>query len=100
MRALSQQRDHLDQEERNVAEMSLDQLDQERPKIVTKVKAHMNAFKRSFVDRDEVIEIATLCAMLGEPLLLLGPPGTGKVYCAHDSQRVFISLRNNALSTC
>ena len=91
MRALRQQRDHLDEEERNVAEMSLDQLDQERPKIVTKVKAHMNALKRSFVDRDEVIEIATLCAMLGEPLLLLGPPGTGKsLLCSRFAESLHI----------
>ena len=34
---------------------------------------------QSFVDRQEVIKLAMLCILLGEPLLLLGPPGTDKL---------------------
>lgn len=33
---------------------------------------------RYFVGKDELLELMALCTVAGEPLLLVGPPGTGK----------------------
>ncbi len=42
------------------------------------VRALNRALQRSFVGRDEAINMLILTAVAGEPLLLLGPPGTAK----------------------
>lgn len=36
------------------------------------------SLQRDFVGREETIDILVLCAVAGEPLLLIGPPGVGK----------------------
>jgi MoxR-like ATPase len=61
-----------------ISNLSLEQLDIERPVLIDRLQQHISMLSQHFVDRKEVIELAVLCAMLGEPLLLLGPPGTGK----------------------
>lgn len=42
------------------------------------VRLLSRTLQRSFVGRDEVIRMMILTAVAGEPLLLLGPPGTAK----------------------
>lgn len=42
------------------------------------VRTLTRALQREFVGRNEAIELMILTAVAGEPLLLVGPPGTGK----------------------
>ncbi len=52
-----------------------------------KLRALLRAVQRKFVGRNEEIRLMLLMAVAGEPLLLIGPPGTGKTaiieYLAH-----------------
>ncbi len=42
------------------------------------VRTLTRALQREFVGRNEAVELLVLAAVAGEPLLLIGPPGTGK----------------------
>ena len=80
-----------EQQENEISLLSLQELDSERAGLIDKVQQHMQLLNQCFVARDRVIELATLCAMLGEPLLLLGPPGTGKsLLCRYLSESLHI----------
>ena len=61
-----------------ISTYSLDELDAELPDLCDRVQRHIESLSQWFVDRRDTIEIAMLCAILGEPLLLIGPPGTAK----------------------
>ena len=88
---MTKTQDHLNQEKVQVAKLNLEQLDQERPKLLEAVQQHLLMLNQFFVDREEVLELAMLCALLGEPLLLLGPPGTGKsLLCSRVSESLHI----------
>lgn len=62
----------------DLSHLTFDQLDLERPQLCQRVRQHIDSLSQWFVNRDEVMEVATICALLGEPLLLFGPPGTAK----------------------
>ena len=64
----------LSEGEVRINSYSLEELDAELPDLCDRVQRHIESLSQWFVDRREVIEIATLCAVLGEPLLLIGPP--------------------------
>ena len=64
--------------ESRISASSLEELDVELPDLCHRVQRHIDSLSQWFVDRRETIEIAMLCAVLGEPLLLIGPPGTAK----------------------
>ena len=68
----------IDELTRRVAEMSDEAIDEAFDGARQRIHAHRAHLARSFVGREEAIEIALLCAVAQEPLLLLGPPGTGK----------------------
>ncbi len=84
-----------DQQELAVFHLSLEQLDAQRADIVGRIQSHISDLSRALVNRNEVIEMATLCATLGEPLLLLGPPGTGKsLLCSRFAESLNISAND------
>ena len=86
-----QAQDNLNKEKAKLSELTLEQLDRERPKLSEALQQHILMLNQSFVDRHEVIELAMLCVLLGEPLLLLGPPGTGKsLLCSRVSESLNI----------
>ena len=76
--ATDQTINHQEMLDRKVMDFTFEQLDRELPDLCRRARAHIQGLAQWFVDRDEVIEIAMICAILGEPLLLLGPPGTAK----------------------
>lgn len=55
-----------------------DELEDEIDEIRGRIHRHTAALKGWFVARDRELELATLCASVGEPLLFVGPPGTAK----------------------
>ncbi len=55
-----------------------DELEDRIDGIRERINAHARALDGWFVGRGEQINLATLCAAVGEPLLLVGPPGTAK----------------------
>lgn len=57
---------------------TLDQLEPEIDDIRQRILQHRRGLKEYFVARDEEIDLAILCAVAQEPLLLVGPPGTAK----------------------
>jgi MoxR-like ATPase len=57
---------------------TLEQLEPEIDDIRARVLQHRRGLKEYFVARDEEIDLAILCAVAQEPLLLVGPPGTAK----------------------
>lgn len=68
----------LAQGEAQINTSSLEDLDAELPALCDRVQRHIESLSQWFIDRREVIEVAMVCAILGEPLLLVGPPGTAK----------------------
>ena len=70
--------DELNAAESEISSRSLSELEAELASLCDRVQRHVDTLSQWFVERREVIKIATLCATLGEPLLLLGPPGTAK----------------------
>jgi MoxR-like ATPase len=57
---------------------TLEQLEPEIDDIRARILQHRRGLKEYFVARDEEIDLAILCAVAQEPLLLVGPPGTAK----------------------
>ncbi len=57
---------------------TLDQLELEIDDIRGRILQHRRDLKEYFIARDEQIDLAMLCAVSQEPLLLVGPPGTAK----------------------
>lgn len=51
------------------------------------VQEVLNPMKRTFVDKDEVIDLLGVCLVAGENLFLLGPPGTAKSALVLDLSR-------------
>lgn len=44
----------------------------------------INPMKRTFVGKDEVIDVLAVCLTAGENLFILGPPGTAKTAIVHE----------------
>jgi MoxR-like ATPase len=44
----------------------------------------INPMKRTFVGKDEVIDLLGICLVAGENLFILGPPGTAKTALVHE----------------
>lgn len=53
-------------------------LAKEAPAIRERINTFRVALGRFFVDKQELIDTMTVCAVAQEPLLLVGPPGTAK----------------------
>ena len=62
-----QAQNNLYKEKAKLSELTLEQLDRERPKLLEALQQHILMLNQSFVDRQEVIELAMLCILLGEP---------------------------------
>ena len=53
----------------------------------------INPMKRTFVGKDEVIDVLAVCLTAGENLFILGPPGTAKTAIVHEiGARLFLAL--------
>ncbi len=57
---------------------TLDELEPEIDAVRTRILTHGRDLKEYFVGRDTEIDLAILCAVAQEPLLMVGPPGTAK----------------------
>jgi MoxR-like ATPase len=57
---------------------TLNELDREIDDIRARINLHRRELREYFVNRDEEIDLATICACAQEPLLFVGPPGTAK----------------------
>jgi MoxR-like ATPase len=52
--------------------------------ITTRLSSEvLNAMKRDFVGKDEIIDLLGICLIGGENLFILGPPGTAKTALVH-----------------
>jgi MoxR-like ATPase len=61
-----------------VGELTFEALQQEAPALRERLNRFRQSLGRFFVDKQELIDLMTLCAVAQEPLLLVGPPGTAK----------------------
>ncbi len=57
---------------------TLNELEREIDDIRSRINQHRRELREYFVNRDEEIDLATICACAQEPLLFVGPPGTAK----------------------
>ncbi len=57
---------------------TLNELEREIDDIRSRINLHRRELREYFVNRDEEIDLATICACAQEPLLFVGPPGTAK----------------------
>lgn len=57
---------------------TLNELEREIDAVRARINQHRRALREYFVNRDEEIDLATVCAAAQEPLLFVGPPGTAK----------------------
>ena len=61
-----------------VDELSLETLAGEADELRARINRFRQSLGRFFVDKQELIDLMTICAIAQEPLLLVGPPGTAK----------------------
>src|SRR5215467_11077163 len=59
-------------------EWSLESLQEEAEPMRTRLNRFRTSLGRFFVDKQELIDLMLVAAVAGEPLLLVGPPGTAK----------------------
>jgi len=57
---------------------TLDELEPQIDEVRSRILTHGRDLKEYFVGRDTEIDLALLCAVAQEPLLMVGPPGTAK----------------------
>jgi MoxR-like ATPase len=57
---------------------TLKELEREIDDVRARINQHRRALREYFVNRDNEIDLATVCAVAQEPLLFVGPPGTAK----------------------
>jgi len=63
---------------KTISDMSLEELAEESTDVRKRINTFRTALGRFFVDKQELIDLMTLCAVVQEPLLLVGVPGTAK----------------------
>lgn len=61
-----------------LAEASLETLAAEAHALRERINRFRTSLDRFFVQKTEIIDLMTVCAVAQEPLLLVGPPGTAK----------------------
>ena len=62
----------------SVNELSLEQLQAESQGLRDKINRFRLGLGRHFIEKQRLIDLMTVAAVAQEPLLLVGPPGTGK----------------------
>jgi MoxR-like ATPase len=62
----------------SINELSFDSLQAEADALRTRLDRFRTSLGRFFVDKQELIDLMLVTAVAGEPLLLVGPPGTAK----------------------
>jgi len=63
---------------KNISDLSLEELSEEASDVRKRINTFRTSLGRFFVDKQELIDLMTLCAIAQEPLLLVGVPGTAK----------------------
>lgn len=58
--------------------LTFEELAAEAPALRERITRFRTSLGRFFIDKQELIDLMTLCAVMQEPLLLVGPPGTAK----------------------
>jgi MoxR-like ATPase len=59
-------------------DVAFEDLQREADELRTRINRFRTSLGRFFVDKQEIIDLMTVCAVAQEPLLLVGPPGTAK----------------------
>lgn len=72
------QEDAVDKVEQSLAKMTYEDLAAEAQQLRERINRFRAALGRFFVAKQPLIDLMTVCAVAGEPLLLVGPPGTAK----------------------
>lgn len=62
----------------DVTELSFEDLSTQANALRDRLNRFRGALDRFFVEKREIIDLMTVCAVAQEPLLLVGPPGTAK----------------------
>src|SRR5581483_6761620 len=57
---------------------TLQDLQPEAEELRRRINRFRQSLGRFFVGKQEIIDLMVICAVAGEPLLLVGPPGTAK----------------------
>ena len=70
--------DKVDALERELQDATYEQLSRESQQLRERINRFRQALGRFFVDKQQLIDLMTICAVAQEPLLLVGPPGTAK----------------------
>lgn len=70
--------DAVDRVEQELDQLSYADLAQEAPALRERINRFRAALGRYFVDKQDLIDLMTICGVAQEPLLLVGPPGTAK----------------------
>lgn len=65
-------------DKKTISELSHEELSEQAPEIRERINIFRLALGRFFVEKQELIDLMTLCAVIQEPLLLVGVPGTAK----------------------
>lgn len=70
--------DAVDRLEQELDHLSYADLAQEAPALRERINRFRAALGRYFVEKQDLIDLMTICGVAQEPLLLVGPPGTAK----------------------
>ena len=63
---------------KKIADLGYAELTEQAPEFRERINTFRLALGRYFVGKQELIDLMVLCAVIQEPLLLVGPPGTAK----------------------
>ena len=61
-----------------VSELTFEELSREAQSLRDRINRFRQSLGRFFVNKQQLIDLMTICAVAQEPLLLVGPPGTAK----------------------
>jgi MoxR-like ATPase len=64
--------------EKKIADLSFEELSEQAADFRKRINTFRTSLSRFFVAKQDLIDLMTLCAVIQEPLLFVGPPGTAK----------------------
>lgn len=81
-------------EKLNISSQDLDRIKLEAEATKQKVFNVITKLSKNLVEREEVLKLSFLCAMTGESIFLLGPPGIAKSLVSRKITDLFINARS------